>query len=362
MKSKDEIQNEALTIIKNRQLSGLEISMGVGKTLIGIKDQAFYYTDTSNYLVVVPRKVIITSWKEEMKKHDYEYLNEHVDFSTYRSLSKQKFDYDTIYLDECHSLKAGHNEWLKEYVKRGGRIIGLTGTYPVYSTSEKGKMCNFYCPKVYMYKTDDAIEDNILNSYQIIIHQLKLDSENNIDKEGIHGSFKTSELKQYQYWTNRVEQADSPKSKQICSIQRMKALQQFNSKMKYAKTLLDLQKDKTLIFANTQEQADNLCSYSYHSSNKDSEYNLTAFKKGHSLKLSAVEMVSEGTNIPGLKVGIITHAYANNRKAAQKIGRFLRLNPNDESTIHILCYADSVDKQWIIKALESFDKTKIKWQ
>ncbi len=227
MKSKDEIQKEALTAIKDRQLSGLEISMGVGKTFISLKDQAHFYTDTCKYLIVAPRKAIFKSWKAERSKWNLEYLENNTDESTYLSLTKQSFDYDTIYLDECHSLKKSHNEWLKNYVKKGGRIVGLTGTYPIYPTSEKGKMCNFYCPKVYTYKTDDAVEDNILNDYKIIVHQLTLSSENNIDKEGIHGPFKTSETKQYQYWTNRLDQATTSKSKQLCSIQRMKALQQF---------------------------------------------------------------------------------------------------------------------------------------
>jgi superfamily II DNA or RNA helicase len=55
------------------------------------------------------------------------------------------------------------------------------------------------------------------------------------------------------------------------------------------------------------------------------------------------------------------HAYGNERKASQRIGRLLRLNPNDKSTIHILCYEDSVDKDWVTAALEDYDQTKITW-
>jgi len=53
------------------------------------------------------------------------------------------------------------------------------------------------------------------------------------------------------------------------------------------------------------------------------------------------------------------HAYANEKKLAQKIGRFLRLNPNNTSIIHILCYEDTIDVQWMKSALKDFDKTKI---
>jgi superfamily II DNA or RNA helicase len=53
------------------------------------------------------------------------------------------------------------------------------------------------------------------------------------------------------------------------------------------------------------------------------------------------------------------HAYGNERKASQRIGRLLRLNPDDTSIIHILCYKDTIDEKWVANALEPFDKDKI---
>lgn len=360
-KKRDSIQGDALLAIRNRKLSGIEISMGVGKTLIGLKDMAAGFTDISKNLVVAPKKSIFTSWLDDMDKFHMHHLKQHTEFVTYRSLAKQAFDFDTVYLDECHSLKATHNGWLKEFVRRGGRVVGLTGTYPIYRNTEKGKMCNFYCPKVYEYKTDDAVADKILNDYTIVIHKLRLNEKSTLPRTGKHGDFKTSEAKEYNYWTQTLDEASSDKQKQICSIQRMKSMQKFPSKLNYARLLFESQTNKTIVFANTQEQADHLCDYSYHSNNDDSEFNLTAFKKNITMHLSAVEQLNEGVNIPNLKIGIIMHAYANNRKTAQKIGRLLRLNPDDKATVHVLCYENSVDKQWVKQALKGFDPSKIKW-
>ena len=53
------------------------------------------------------------------------------------------------------------------------------------------------------------------------------------------------------------------------------------------------------------------------------------------------------------------HAYGNNRKSAQRIGRLLRLNPDDTSLCHILCYKDTKDSEWVKKALKDFDQSKI---
>jgi superfamily II DNA or RNA helicase len=362
IETKDKIQTKALAAIGEKQKAGIAVSMGVGKTLLGLKHMAKFYHDNVRYLVVVPRKKVMLSWQEEAEKHGHDLIMEHIEFTTYRSLNKQDKDYDVVYLDECHSLKESHKDWLYGFEITGGKILGLTGTYPVYKNTEKGRMCNYYCPKVYEYTVDDAVGANILNDYKIFIHQLYLDGTPNIQVD-IKGkaSFMTSEVKSYLYWNQRVASANSPQQQQITRIQRMKALMGFPSKELYARKLLGRVTKKTLIFANTQDQADRLCKHTVHSKNKKSDANLKMFKEGRILKLGAVEQISEGQNIPELESGIIMHAYANNKKAAQKIGRFLRLNPDQEAQIHILCYVNSVDKDWVTSALESFDQSKIKW-
>jgi len=142
----------------------------------------------------------------------------------------------------------------------------------------------------------------------------------------------------------------------------MKALQEYRSKEEYTKMLLKSISSKCILFANTQEQADRLCSHSYHSTNSESAENLELFKTGDILQLSSVAQLNEGVNIPNLKQGIIMHAYGNERKAAQRIGRLLRLNPDDKAIVHILCYMDSVDEKWVREALENFDDAKIIWK
>ena len=155
--------------------------------------------------------------------------------------------------------------------------------------------------------------------------------------------------------------AYSAKELQIMRVMRMKALMGFPSKERLAKKLLNGITDKVILFANTQEQADKLCKDSYHSKNPQSEQSLKSFKEGKITKLSAVLQLSEGVNIPNLKQGIIMHAYGNERKSSQRIGRLLRLNPNETSTVHILCYKDTIDEYWVKQALEGFDSTKIRY-
>jgi superfamily II DNA or RNA helicase len=142
----------------------------------------------------------------------------------------------------------------------------------------------------------------------------------------------------------------------------MKAMMEYPSKEKYTKLLMQSINTKCIVFANTQAQADLLCEYSYHSNNKESEDNLLMFKEGKIDKLSTVMQLNEGVNISNLKQGIIMHAYGNERKSAQRIGRLLRLNPDDKAIVHILCYMDTIDEKWVTEALENFDQTKIVWK
>ena len=355
---RDEVQSKALDIVNQYHRCGLAISMGVGKTRIALQHMMQNFNQFSKFLVVAPKKTIMNAWRDECEKMNATHLLDHIKFTTYLSLRKQNpNEYDIVYLDECHSLLYSHKDFLDRY---SGRILGLTGTPPVYG--EKELLVNEFCPIVYNFKVDDATDNNILNDYRIIVHMLPLSNSRNIPKKKRDGGmWYTSEVKDYEYHTGNVDDAPTMRAKQLASIMRMKALQTYVSKEKYTKQLMSIIKDKCIIFANTQKQADKMCDYSYHSKNKNSDNNLELFSNGTIDKLSCVLQLSEGVSIPGLRSGIIMHAYGNERKSAQRIGRLLRLNPNETAMCHILCYKNTIDEQWVKRALTDFSEDKIKY-
>lgn len=355
---KNKVQEQALTELNKHNRGTIALSMGVGKTLLGLKHMVDNYTDVFKALVVAPKLSIFDSWKDDAEKFNLSYLLEHVDFTTYLSINKQNLDYDILYLDECHNLLQSHDLWLSKFK---GKIVGLTGTPPKHASSEKGKMVNTYCPVVYTYIIDKAIEDKILNDYRITVHTLSLDTNKTMLVKTKNKSWYTSELNNYRYWTDRVINASNGKEKQIVSVMRMKAIMDYPSKEILAKKLIDSSNDKTLVFGNTQLQADRLCGYSYHSGNLQSEENLQLFKEDKISLLSCVLQLNEGVNIPNLKHGIILHSYGNERKLRQRLGRMCRLNPDDTAIVDILCYKDTVDEIWVTQALEDLDQTKINW-
>ena len=356
--TKDDIQLEALAATDGKQKCSVVLGTGVGKTLVGLNHMDRNTTPLMKCLVVASKRSIFTSWTDDAEKFNMEYLIGRIVFTTYLSLNKHNpNDYDVLYLDESHSLLDSHRTFLENFK---GKILGLTGTPPKHRNSEKGMLSQEFCPTVYTFKTDDAIENGILNDYQIIVHRLSLGDTKTYQVAMKGKSFMTSEEQNYTYWSRRIDVGSG--NMHMLRVMRMKAMMEYPTKERYAKILFNSITSKCLLFANTQDQADRLCNHSYHSNNPNSATNLEEFKVGNITKLSTVLQLSEGVNIANLKQGIIMHAYGNERKAAQRIGRLLRLNPDDKSIIHILCYVDTVDEKWVTDALESFDQTKILWR
>jgi len=356
--SREEVQLKALHKALEYERGTLAISMGVGKTRIALYHMEKLFDAFTRVLVVVPKWSVKDSWVNEINLMGKQALLDHIEFTTYLSLNKKRAnDYDTVYLDECHSLLESHEEFLDQF---RGRILGLTGTPP--KSGEKLKMVNRYCPVRYTFSVDDAADNDILNDYQIIVHELELSKVKNVKKSAKDGrTWYTSELADYQYYTGALGDAQTPKQRQFLSIMRMKAMMDYPTKEAYAKGLMRNIGDQCIVFANTQKQADRMCDHSYHSKNPDSEDNLQLFSDGRIDKLSCVLQLSEGVTIPNLKQGIIMHAYGNERKSAQRIGRLLRLNPTETATCHILCYKNTQDVKWVNSALSTFDQTKVKF-
>lgn len=363
MNKRNEIQDQALEVAFRNKRCSLGISMGVGKTLIGLRYLEHYQqlnTYKLNVLVVAPKLSIFQSWQDDAIKFGLpQELLEKVSFTTYLSLNKHTPDhYDIVVLDECHSLLESHAIFLANY---HGRVLGLTGTPPRYHNSEKGKIVSQYCPVLYRYITDDAVEDQILNDYRIVVHRMPLNTDNTVEVSMKNGTFFTSERKSYDYWSKRIMTAMGKKQEQIASVMRMRVLMDFKTKEEYTKYLLSEIEDKCIVFCNTQAQSERVCIHSVHSDNPDAEANLEMFKKGEINKLTCVLQLNEGVNIPNLRAGIIMHAYGNERKSSQRIGRLLRLNPDDTALIHILCYQETVDERWVTEALKDLDQNKIKY-
>lgn len=346
--------------------------MGVGKTLIGLRDMERVLTESpltgpviTPFLVAAPTQAILDSWPQEARKFGLTHLLDAITFTTYRSLSKVlgQGHYHKLYLDECHALKDSHEPGLKAHVGGKRSVLGLTGTPPAQAESEKGRLVGTYCPILVDYTTDEAVLAGLLNDYRLVVHRLPLSPVRDYLLTFKSGSqFTTSERESYQYWSGRLANADQDVLPiETLRLLRMQALMHFPGKGQYMAHLASQFTEKVLLFTCNQQQAEQMAAHTYHSKNKDSQANLDKFNTGKILRLACVQQLSEGINIANLRVGIIWHAFGNERKAAQRIGRLLRLNPEETATVHLLMYMGTVDEYWVEQALAAFDPTKISY-
>lgn len=353
MLTREDIQEQALKEALNYKRLGLHMTVGAGKTKIGL-DYINSLPDHFKVLIAAPKLAIFKSWIDDADKFELSELLKRITFTTYLSLTKHNpEDYNIFIADEAHSLKSSSLPFLSEF---RGRILGLTGTPPKYVQSEKGRIMAEYYPIKFVFKTDQAVANEILNDYHIFVHYVSLNSNKTLKtKQGWY----TSEQAQYEWIAREVENA-SPRDFMFKNIQRINMLKQFESKEHYAKKLMrELPvNEKSIIFANTIDQAERLCKDTHHSKVKNSC--LEDFKMGHIKHLSCVEQLSEGINIPNLKNAIILHSYSGSSpKAQQKLGRIMRLPTDQLAIIHILCYKNTVDVRWVNDNLKNYDINKI---
>ncbi|AMR25511.1 hypothetical protein A0257_22745 (plasmid) [Hymenobacter psoromatis] len=370
---KQALQDQVLALLQDRRLAGIALTMGLGKTLVGLRDMARLLAegklpDQSSgkpFLVAAPTQAILDAWPQEANKFGLAHLLDQITFTTYRSLAKTLAagSFHKLYLDECHALKDSHEPGLKAHAARKGHILGLTGTPPAQAHSEKGRLVATYCPLVVDYTTDEAVLAGLLNDYRLVVHRLPLRPVRDYVLTTKSGqSYTTSERENYQYWSRRLANAaQDALPVETLRILRMQALMNYPGKGHYMRYLADQQTDKVLLFTCNQQQAEAQAAHTYHSKNKHSQANLEKFNTGEIQRLACVAQLSEGISIPELRVGIIWHAFGNERKAAQRIGRLLRLNPDQTATVHLLAYQDTVDEHWVAQALAAFDPAKISY-
>jgi len=91
MSKRDQIQADALKILISHSRATGALSMGVGKTLIGLKYINHFQgvnTRKLRVLIVAPKLSIFDTWKDDAIKFNKENLLDRITFTTYLSLNK----------------------------------------------------------------------------------------------------------------------------------------------------------------------------------------------------------------------------------------------------------------------------------
>ena len=235
----------------------------------------------------------------------------------------------------------------------------------------------------------DAIEDEVLPEPQIILYPLQLDNvhptesiELNPKAKGKTHYGNYNELWKYRKMRVHAIISCTPRQRvneynSLILYERnryMRTRQDFlknkwlfdcGERIKYLANLKNnivlsilqrLEKERTITFCKTIEQADILGKYSIHSKNKDSDIiynNFNAKKINH---IVSVNVLNEGANLVDCKYAVFANYSSSEICSAQRVGRSLR----HKSPVIILPYYEATREEEIVNTMiESFKEESI---
>jgi hypothetical protein len=335
----------------------VEKSIRSGKTLT-ILDYIKKNKYKSVLWLVPDSKTRDSGLPEEIRKWKFNLNITAICYNSLKNYSNREFD--LIVLDEVQMLSEARYEYLSTMSYK--KLIAMTGTI-----SNKNEKLDILFNKlglrlVYKYSTDNAVKNKDVAPYKINVIEVPLKTSNDLlvtykDKNNIQRKFMTSEQKSYDNLSERIKQATG-KRKMMLAIERMRFLNTLDTKIALIKKYIASNSDKrVLIFVSTQEMAEECSKYFFHGNSIDKWYN--EFQKGNINHLVLVEKGATGHTYKNLDGCLLTTINSSNL-LQQKIFRTILFRENYTANIDILISKDTVQKEWIVKALENLDQSNIK--
>lgn len=401
--TKDEVQKEAVELMKEHSKVILQWCTGLGKSkaAIEIVKHLFY-----EYLILETRqgtsfKVLLIvaetahkkNWKDEFVKWKVEdYIwDKMITVDTYASLKNHRHEhYDLIILDEGHHSGSDLRLDILEDITCDNVLV-LSATLPQSTIYELdrifGKFVSF---KISMKQ---AIEWGLLAKPKVFLIPMKLDNiyqtQTIVEERGKALGRVTIKTEKKNMWTYlkdkfhypnlRLEMPCTEREKYDWYVSKVeywkrmymrtrnigiknKWLQFGSTRKRYlgdlkspqALALLGKLQDKRLVcFCSSITQAEELGGENaIHSEKKGSLEIINSFNEKRINSLFAVGMIQEGQNLTDIEAGIIVQLDGQERAFIQKTGRAMRA---DEPEIYILYYEGTRDEEYLEKALEGID-------
>ena len=388
--TREEVYIECLTKLEKSDFLLLELATGMGKSkqaidIINYLVETKYQGKHTSMLLLVAKTVHKQTWKDEFKKWGGINVND-LTIECYESLKKHEYEsFDFVVMDECHHLHSDKRLDLFSTLTYG-HVIGLSATIP---KKLKQYFQYEYAAEVVTCSIVDAIEDEVLPEPQIILYPLQLDNVRPTESIELNPKAKG---KTYYGNYNELWKYRKMKVRAIISCTPRQRVNEYNSQILYEKNrymrtrqdflknkwlfdcgerikylanlknnivlsiLQRLEKERTITFCKTIEQADILGKYSIHSKNKDSDIiynNFNAKKINH---IVSVNVLNEGANLVDCKYAVFANYSSSEICSAQRVGRSLR----HKSPVIILPYYEATREEEIVNTMiESFKEESI---
>lgn len=388
--TREEVYSKCEKALEKSNFLLLEAATGLGKTKCGI-DLVNHLVKTefkgkkTSMLLLVAKIVHKQTWQAEFDK--WGGINvDNLTIECYESLKKYEGEhFDIILMDECHHLSDKRLESLDTLYSY--YIIGLSATVP---RKLKQYFQYEYHAEIVSCNLTEAIDSNILPEPQIVLMPLELD--NTKPTETIELNPK-SKGKTYYGNYNELWKYKKMKVHAFISCTQKQRLLEYNSQILWEKNLFTrsrtefmknrwlfdcgerikylanlkndtvynilqkLDKERTITFCKTIEQAECLSKYCIHSKNPNSEQVYNDFNAKKINHIASVNVLNEGANLVDCKYGIFANYSASESVGPQRLGRSLR----HKSPVIIMPYFKGTREEEILNGMvEGFDPKCIK--
>ena len=383
-----ELVNKSILELSDKYSNILcELPTGFGKTKQALDILKRHIKKLNqDILIVIPRNVLIESWKQEFKKWGMEKYLLSVTFTTYVSLPKHEGKWDMVIFDECHHLSDRCREALTNFDIK--RAILLSATVKRDMKDELNEVFDNLLS--YKIKMKEAIDNEVLPDPRVFLLPLTLDAKfptesiwkNPKGKEPVvevPWATRWSAIKQkvykvriycseYHYHQDLCSQIEWHKNRYMrtrnealkakwlkLAGDRLKWLS--DKKMNTMKILKEhFKNERVLLFCNSIEQTEVLGNC-INSKFKSSLTTLEDFNKGKINQISAVNMLNEGCNLVNCRIGIYGNLNSSEIIVKQRLGRILR---HKDPIIIIPYYKDTREEELVDKMLEDYNPKLIK--
>jgi superfamily II DNA or RNA helicase len=305
-------------------------------------------------LIAYPDVKIKKSWQEDFIK--WNYSNPNIVYTTFASLKKHVSEsFELIIIDEVHLLSPAQIDVCVGLLQGCSDILALTGT--LSSWTERVLREDLQLKVIARYPIELAIEEGILPDYEINIVKVPL---NKTTKYGKKRESEKQLFDNYNWVANRL--AKEGKDNFHLKLKMIRVLQK--SRAKASKTIdliMEFYEERLLVFCGLTEIADRLGIPSYHSKSTEKKV-WEDFVSGNIPHLAVVKIGRVGTTFTPLNKVIINYFSSSSEDLTQKILRSMSLeydNPDKKAIIYCICSTETIEENWLQKALSMFNKDKI---
>lgn len=357
MTTRDKRQREFADVWINNEKHGiLNLCPRFGKIRTSI--HALDKIKPQSILIAYPDNKIKESWQADFEELRFD--DNIVTYTTHLSLKKYAYqNFDVVIIDEIHLLSEAQIEVCKDLFNNNKQVLGLTGT--LASDTERTLEEELDIHVIAAYPIEKAIEEGVIVDYEI--HVIRVPLDNKVTQD--YKSKKKTEKKHYDdiSWViNKIQ--NSGGDTMFMRLARMRIIQSSLAKSIATKRLLAAHKnERVLVFCGTTAVADSLGIPSYHNKSKEKQI-FEDFAEGKGNHLAVVKIGNSGITYKPLDKVIINYFDSNAENLAQKINRCMGMEyatPDKKAHIYIISSNELVELKWLNKALEFFDKNKIKY-